>query len=145
MTFWAANGLQRPIRLCEKTRQFAKDSLERKYGKQTKATPAVLLDDVAEFTSLSMLERYDLAITRIANEAPIRICDGELISGAATLGLAIDHCVPATYGGTHICNSISHLTVDFETVLKLGASRVYTVFAGTSIISAISLTVISLQ
>ena len=124
MIFSASNGQKRPIRLCEKTRQFAWDSLSRKYGREAKATLAVTMDDIADFASLPAIQRYDLAIDRIVREAPLRICEGELISGAATLGLAIEHCVPATYGGKRVFASISHLTVDFETVLKKGVDHI---------------------
>ena len=87
---------------------------------------SVRLDDVDNFNELSALKKHDLAIMRIAEEAPIRICEGERISGAATLGLAIKHLVPATLDGDHIFSSISHLTVDFETVLKEGINGIKT-------------------
>lgn len=73
---------------------------------------------------MTQLERYDAAIAEIAASAPLRICEGEKLSGAATLGLAIDHCVPAVYGGAPIFGSISHLTVDFETVLRIGINGI---------------------
>jgi hypothetical protein len=120
----SANGTKRPVRLCEQTRRFASESLDRKYGKMTKAVPAVCLDDVSNFESLGRLQRYDLAISRIVREAPLRVCEGELISGAATLGLAIEHRIPATYRGKAIYGSISHLTVDFETVLRHGVDHI---------------------
>lgn len=124
MIFFASNGQKRPIRLSERTRQFAWDSLNRKYGRETKKTPAVAMDDIADFASLPSIKRYDLSIDRIVREAPLRICEGELISGAATLGFAIEHRVPATLGGKHFFGSISHLTVDFETVLKKGVDHI---------------------
>ena len=75
---------------------------------------------------------------KIAEEAPIRICEGERLSGAATLGMAIRHYIPATHGGKSICSSISHLTVDFETVLKCGVNSIkrnaeasYKIYKGT--------------
>ncbi len=120
MEFYTQNGAVRPVRLSEATRGFAYDSLNRKYGLDTLRTMSVELDGEESFESLSAIERYDRAIMRIAREAPIRICEGERISGAATLGLAIRHEVPATYRGKSVCGSISHLTVDFETVLKKG-------------------------
>ena len=120
MTFYAPNGRVRPIRLPESTRRFAYDSLNHKYGLDTKKTPAVSLDDVLNYEEMTKLERYDLAIERIVKEAPIRICDGERISGAATLGNAIKHWVPANYKDEKVCISVSHLTVDFESVLKIG-------------------------
>jgi len=115
---------QRPVRLCEKTRRFARESLSYKYGRDTRKTNAVSLDDIANFDSLSPIKKYDTAIRRIAERAPIRICDGEMISGAATLGLAIDHRVPATRKDKAIYASVSHLTVDFETVLKIGINGI---------------------
>lgn len=124
MEFYTQNGIVRPIRLSEQTRRFAHDSLHRKYGKDTLLTDAVSLDHIQGFDSLSQIEKYDAAIKTIAQKAPIRICEGERLSGAATLGLAIRHTVPATYGGKTLFPSISHLTVDFETVLKHGVNHI---------------------
>lgn len=120
MELYSQNGFRRPIRLSESTRRFANDSLLHKYGLDTRRTNAIALDGVRNIETLSRIELYNVAISRIAAEAPIRICEGERVSGAATLGLAIDHSVPATVGGTPICRSISHLTIDFETVLRRG-------------------------
>ncbi len=116
--------MKRPVRLSEETRRFAADSLDRKYGLDTLKTKAVVLDGIEEFSDLSDIEQYDLAIRMIAETAPVRICEGEKISGAATLGFAIEHVVPATLNGDWIFPSISHLTVDFETVLKRGINGI---------------------
>ena len=124
MEFYTQNGRVRPVRLSDSTRKFAYESLNRKYGLDTLKTDAVCLDDIENFESLSMIERYDIAIKRIAQDAPLRICENEKISGAATLGLAIYHSVPATYRKKAVCTSISHLTVDFETVLKEGVGSI---------------------
>ena len=124
MKFYTQNGGKRPIRLSEPTRKFAYDSLNRKYGLDTLKVEAISLDNIHDFESLATIEKYDLAIVKIAEEAPIRICEGERISGAATLGMAIHHLIPATYGGKSIGGSISHLTVDFETVLKYGVNSI---------------------
>ena len=124
MTFYAQNGKDRPIRLCERTRIFAHDSLGRKYGLDTLKTHAIPLDDIENFEVLSQIDKYDLAIQRIAESAPIRICEDEKLSGAATLGAAIVHRVPASYHGKLLFDSVSHLTVDFETVLKQGIDAI---------------------
>ncbi len=124
MEFYTQNGIVRPIRLSEQTRRFAHDSLHRKYGKDTLLTDAVSLDHIQGFDSFSQIEKYDAAIKTIAQKAPIRICEGERLSGAATLGLAIRHTVPATYGGKTLFPGISHLTVDFETVIKHGVNHI---------------------
>ena len=95
MEFYAPNGMKRPVRLCEKTRRFAKDSLDRVYGLETKANPGVVMDHVPGFGEMTKLERYDLALTEIVTKAPLRICPDERLSGAATWGSAINHFVPA--------------------------------------------------
>lgn len=123
MEFFAVNGT-RPVRSSEQTRQFAYESLNHKYGKMTRETPCVSLDDCADFESLGWVQRYDAAIEKIVRYAPIRICEGEKVSGAATLGNAINHVVPATFRDENICSSISHLTIDFETVLKKGVNAI---------------------
>lgn len=116
----------RPIRLSEATRRFAYESLRHKYGLDTKKTPGVSLDGVAGFEGLSPLGQYDAAIREIAAKAPIRICDGELVSGAATLGLAIGHVVPATRSGKAIFPSVSHLTLGFGPVVRDGTDALRT-------------------
>ena len=123
MEFFATNG-KRPVRLSEATRRFAYESLHHKYGLQTKEVMGVSLDDIEGFGNLSQQEQYDRAIERIAEEAPLRICEGELLSGAATMGYAIKHFVPACYGGKPVFYAVSHLTIDFETVLKKGVSYI---------------------
>ena len=124
MEFYTQNGNERPVRLSGATRKFAYDSLNRKYGLDTLTTNAVQLDSIEDYDSLSKIEIYDIAIHEIAAKAPIRICDGEKISGAATLGMAIHHKIPATYQGKSPWSSISHLTADFETVLKKGVNGI---------------------
>lgn len=54
----------------------------------TLKTNAISLDDIEDFPALSKIEKYDIAIRRIAEEAPIRLCESERLSGAATLGMA---------------------------------------------------------
>ena len=124
MEFFTQSKLKRPIRLSAATRQFAYDSLNRKYGLDTWKTPCVTLDGVDGFESMTELEKYDIAVRKIAEEAPIRICEGELISGAATLGRALWCDVPALREGKAPFHSVSHLTVDFETVLQYGINHI---------------------
>ncbi len=120
MEFFSAAGLERPKRLSAETRRFAWESLNRKYGKMTLQQPGVALDDVPGLSELSDEEKCDIALMRIAQEAPLRICEGELLSGAATLGLAISHMIPATYRGEAVLPSVSHLTLGFEGVINQG-------------------------
>lgn len=123
MKFYSCN-LERPVRLSEQTRLFAHESLNHKYGLEARSCPSVPIDDAVDFDALAPYDRYDRAIASIASNAPIRICSGELISGAATLGDAIDHCIPVSHRGrNHILSSVSHLTVDFPYVLKYGVNH----------------------
>ena len=122
MEFYTSSDLKRPIRLSEKTRQFAYESLNHKYGLNTRETPSVSLNHIENFENMSELEKYDVAIHEIVTKAPVRICENEKISGAATLGMAISHTVPAHYNDSELWHSISHLTIDFETVLKKGVN-----------------------
>jgi len=124
MNFFAVNG-KRPIRLSEKTRKFAFESLNHKYGLETWSVPAVSMDDYTGFENLTPIQNHDAVIERIVKTAPVRICDGEKLSGAATLGMAISHNIPATFAEkTVFSSSISHLTIDFETVLKKGINHI---------------------
>ncbi|MBR5779364.1 MAG: hypothetical protein IKY21_01915 [Clostridia bacterium] len=124
MEFYTQNGMKRPIRLSESTRKFARDSLARKYGLDTMKVDSVSVDDIENFGNMSELARYDAAIKRIAAESPLRICPDEKISGAATLGMAIRHYIPATYSGKSVSYGMSHLTADFETVVKYGVNSI---------------------
>ncbi len=123
MEFFAVNG-KRPIRLSETTRIFAYESLNHKYGRETWENQGISLDGVEDYEKLTPIQKYNLAIESIVNNAPVRICDNERISGAATLGIAINHRVPATFNGKPVFYATSHLTVDFETVLKYGVDHI---------------------
>ncbi len=126
MVFYTLNKYPRPIRLSQDTRQFAYDSLEDHcYGQDAMRTPAVILDHVAGFETMSLLEKEAVIIKEIAEKSPVRLVVGERICGAATLGLAISHVIPATYGGQAVIPSISHLTLDFSCVLERGLQGLY--------------------
>ncbi|MBR4053260.1 MAG: hypothetical protein IKK06_00495 [Clostridia bacterium] len=123
MEFYSAFG-KRPVRLSESTRRFAYDSLHCRYGRETAAVPTVSLDHIENFAELTDLAKYDLAIREICLHAPLRICEGEKISGSATLGEAIRHHVPASFEGKPVFYAVSHLTTDFETVVKRGIAGI---------------------
>lgn len=120
MDFYSPINIKKPIRLSEETRQFAYESLNHKYGQLALKTKFIELDDIENFGELSDYQRYDLAIIKIAERSPIRICENELISGVATLGGAIDHVIPATYKDNILFESVSHLTLGFDGVIKNG-------------------------
>ena len=120
MEFFCGTGFQRPVRLSEATRDFACRSLQGQYGDEAWRTPDVSMDGVSDFESLNADETYIRCIEAIVQNAPLRLIDGEMVCGAATLGRAILHQVPAVYRGEPVVSSVSHLTLDFASVLKIG-------------------------
>ncbi len=121
MKFYTAFSSPRPVRLSEETRAYAYESMHGKYGDEAMRTPFVSIPE-EQYRSCSPQEKYNLAITAIAKEAPLRICPHETVSGAATLGKSIDHRVPAAFGEEFL-ESISHLTIDFQTVVFKGVTH----------------------
>ena len=116
MEFYTSFSQKRPIRLPEKTRKFAYESLNHRYGIATRNNPNVEIScDKTE-----KIDLYDTAVYEIVKNAPIRICDNELLSGAATLGDAIGHQIPVLFNGEFRLDGLSHLTVDFFEVLEIG-------------------------
>ncbi|MHC1695820.1 MAG: pyruvate formate lyase family protein [Eubacteriales bacterium] len=113
MIFYTPSDTPRPMRLDGRTRDFAVTSLDGVYGRDALSHPAAVMDNVAGFADMSLGEKYNAAVLEIARTAPVVLREDEELCGSATLGLAISHVVPATFGGTHILGSISHLTADF--------------------------------
>ena len=107
----------RPVRLSEETRRFAQESLNAVYGKEAERTPYV---DVTFEGDAD--EAYDAAIRAIAERAPLRVSDVELISGAATLGGAIEGYVPAAFDGKPIFAVTDHVTFGFDRALDEGVN-----------------------
>ena len=126
MEFYTSSKHKRPIRLSEKTRQFAYESLNHKYGLDTDKTPYIDVNHIKNYAEVSPLERYDLGMYEIVTKAPIRICDGERISGAATLSDAKHHMFPAMHDDVprDCLTGTSHLTADFFEVLEIGMDGV---------------------
>ncbi len=126
MIFYTLSPTPRPIRLCEATRVFAYDSLEHhRYGLEAMTTPAVTLDHIESFEQMSLLDKEAAIIREISEKAPVRLICGERICGSATLGLAMDHVMPATYGGSAVLPSLSHVTLDFGCVLSRGLEGLF--------------------
>ncbi len=118
--FYTASKTPRPVRLPETIRQWAWDSLHGMYGDEAMKQKTVSLCDIENIESMSPEDRYDIAIRRIAEKAPIRVCEYEKVSGSATLGLAVRHCTPVYWGGDGRMGGQSHLTVDFEETIRFG-------------------------
>lgn len=124
MEFFCGTGYTRPVRLSEETRAFAWRSLHGTYGEDAMTHPDIPMDHIHGFRELDADEQYSLCIDAIARQAPLRLIDGEKLCGAATLGRAISHQIPVTYGGEMVMPSVSHLTLDFATVLRIGLNGI---------------------
>lgn len=120
MKFPTASTTPRPVRLSKELRQWAWESLHGKYGDEAMTHAGVVLDDIPDVRSLDWQALYDLAVREIAAKAPLRLCPYESIAGSATLGLGMQHRVPATLSGESVCWSVSHLTIDFERTVREG-------------------------
>ncbi len=121
MIFSTASDTPRPIRLREEVRAWAWESLHGKYGDEAMANGCVYMDDVPGFARMSDFDQYDIMVRKIVEEAPVRICPYERISGAATLGDgAIMQRLPARFEGEWVMIAGSHLTIRFDKVLKEG-------------------------
>ena len=110
----------RPVRLCEATRRFAMESLQGKYGAETMQVPFVSVDCVQGWENMSEHERYAAGLDVLVRECPVRICEGERVCGAATLGAGVRHQVPMARDGKVFWLSVSHLTVDFGILVREG-------------------------
>ena len=110
----------RPVRLCEATRHFAMESLQGKYGAQTLEVPYIPVDDVLDWERMSDHERYTAALDVLVRKCPVRICEGERVCGAATLGAGVRHQVPVAREGSILWPSVSHLSVDFGILVREG-------------------------
>ena len=124
MKFYTASAAKRPVRLSEATREFAKRSLSGYYGSEAMKTPHVTMDGTKGFEAMTDHQKYDAIIQKIAEQAPLRVCPEELVSGAATLGGAIGHVVPAQHMGKYVFGSVSHLTLGFESAVKNGLDSI---------------------
>ena len=120
MEFFCGTGFKRPVRLCEETRTFAYESLHGKYGEEAMRTPTVSVDDIYGYDDMLDYDRYVCSIDAIVRKCPLRFVEGERIIGAATLGGAIFHHVPAVRSGEYTFWSVSHVTLGFDRVLKIG-------------------------
>lgn len=120
MEFYTAGKTPRPVRLNDDIRMWAWESQHGKYGDEAMANYAVAMDDIPGYGDLPPIVKQDMAIRRIAERAPLRICPGEKVSGAATLGLAIHHAIPITYMGKPVLAGVSHHTPNFTRVIREG-------------------------
>ena len=95
------------------------------YGDEAIKNLAIELPNTDAFRQLPLIDQQDAALMAVCKEAPIRICEEELISGSATLGVAFRypgawHCLPALLDGKALAYGANHLTIGFDKVLRIG-------------------------
>ena len=112
-TLNSATGFTQPQRLRSGTRALARRGLSGEFGKTMIDTDPALRERLP--VDVSDEQRYALAVQLIAETAPLRILEEELIVGATTYRDAPMHRTPI-----HGDNSTSHLTPDFAKVLRIG-------------------------
>ena len=111
-----------PCRLSQATRDFCQKSVSGEYGKALANSYCAIVDD-PDYWNKSYVERYNTCIKAIAEQAPIRLIDGELLSGSATFEMARTHQVPAALREAPtqpLIRSKSHLTPHYQKILKRG-------------------------
>ena len=128
MRFPTASNTPRPKRLNAETRAWAWYSMHGAYGDEAQKNRAVILPESEAFEKLPLMDRQDAALLAVCREAPVRICEEELISGSATLGVAFRfsegwHGLPALYKGKTLSGGANHLTLQFSPVLTEGINR----------------------
>ena len=110
-------------RLSDFTREFCERSLDGQYGRALAQDYCALVDP-AGYHQLPPAKRYNRCLQAIVGQAPIRLIDGELLSGSATFDLARNHKVPAALRGDPnrepLFHSKSHLTPHYQKILKRG-------------------------
>ena len=109
-------------RLCEQTHDFCKRAISGEFGKALANSYCAIVTDPA-YPSMTRYEQYNACVKAIVEQAPIRLLDGELLSGSATFDLAREHKVPAATPDNPrkaLFGSKSHLTPHYQKVLKRG-------------------------
>ncbi len=110
-------------RLSDFTRAFCEKSLAGEYGRAL-ANDYCALVDPEGYYDLTPAGRYNRCLKAIVEQAPIRLIDGELLSGSATFDLARSHKVPAAFVNdpdrVGLIHSKSHLTPHYQKIIKRG-------------------------
>ena len=94
------------------------------FGLEMQENFCAIVDD-PNFENKDMYEQYNACIKAIVEQAPIRLIDGELLSGSATFQKARYHEVPAALKewedpSRRMYRSISHLTPHYQKVIRRG-------------------------
>ena len=111
-----------PRRLSDLTHALCDRALSGEFGKALSSSYCAIVSDPA-YPSMTRLEQFNACIKAIVEQSPIRLIDGELLSGSATFDLSRSHKVPAAWKDTPtqaLFGSKSHLTPHYPKILKKG-------------------------
>ena len=113
-----------PCRLSEQTHRLCKRAMSGEFGKEITANYCAIVD-IPNYDELDPFVQYNACIEAIVKQAPIRLTEGELLSGSATFNKAREHEVPAALKdwedqGKSIFRARSHLTPHYQKVIKQG-------------------------
>ncbi len=109
-------------RLSDFTRDFCERSLKGEYGQALAKDFCAIVRD-PDYAKKDPVSQYTACVKAIVEQAPVRLIDGELLSGSATFDLARNHKVPAALPEApekYLFNSKSHLTPHYQKILKRG-------------------------
>lgn len=109
-------------RLSDFTREFCTRSMTGQYGQALAKDFCAIVHD-PDYAQKDIVSQYNTCIKAIVEQAPIRLIDGELLSGSATFDLARNHKVPAALSEAPdkpLFQSKSHLTPHYQKILKRG-------------------------
>ena len=101
-------------RLCDRTHELAARALSGEHGRAMEPA-GFSLEDCGDVSGLSEAMSYATVIKAIAERAPLRVLDGQLVVGAATFLEAANHRTPVLDS-----YSTSHTTPGFGRVLEVG-------------------------
>ena len=113
-----------PRRLSQLTHDLCKRAMSGEFGKEIAANYCAIVDD-PDYDKRDCYTQYNTCLQAIVEQAPIRLTDGELLSGSATLNKAREHEVPAALKSwkdpsKSIFRAKSHLTPHYQKVIKRG-------------------------
>ncbi len=122
--FKSFTGYERPVRLRESTRKLAADYLSGRYGKIKLDNLGYYHNGGEDFDQMSDFDKYDFALQKIVETAPVSIYAHELIVGSASYGGSVWHRVPFFNDGDYVFNSVSHTTIGFDEILLYGVDEI---------------------
>ena len=111
-------------RLSPQTHEFCARALRGEFGREMEKDFCAIVDD-AQFAQKNAYEQYNTCLSAIVSQSPIRLIDGELLSGSATYQKARRHQVPVALKEWNdpervMYRSVSHLTPHYQKILRRG-------------------------